>query len=265
MKLKIVIIIILNLLLSSCCTFSKPNKQIISGKDPTRFFSWLIYKESNGVNSIIYNNEYLVILEKLKDDLNKGDYYYFKYLVLVNSRNTENKKDMLKELLIKADLNGNENAGFELYQWYFPLELDKKMKYLDSSAQKGYAFSQFIIGNRYINGEQGFKKDEKKGIDLIRLSAMQGLQRAVDFLAHKINKRYLSTDEYMFWNMMKYIYYNVDEDDNQFVFDIKKINNKNLFCTKVKDYVIKNEIDTNIYSNEVFDSLKILIQCASYF
>jgi TPR repeat protein len=74
---------------------------------------------------------------------------------------------------------------------------EKYQKYILKSADKGFCLAQYFIGRWYGDGQNGFKKDLKKGFDYAHASAKQGFLPATRYIRKALKRHKLPNSEAM--------------------------------------------------------------------
>lgn len=103
-----------------------------------------------------------------------------------------NAMDLLNSVKTAAE-NGSAPAQFYVALWYSaggiyasaPDEA-KSIEYLKKSAEAGYPVAQWFVGVALVNGQAGFTRDEKAGLELIKKAAKQGEKDALGWLQENI-------------------------------------------------------------------------------
>ncbi len=144
-----------------------------------------IYFWGLGNSEIDYKKAFLYYQKSAFLGLNEGKIalstFYFTGIVVA--------KDYKKgyRLLCNAAKNGNKIALArlgEIYKtgkWGLPQNITKAFKFIHAAASKGYNKAQYVLGRMYLAGE-GTKKDKKKGLQWILLSAKNGCVEAEIFI-----------------------------------------------------------------------------------
>lgn len=140
--------------------------------------------------------ELLMCCKKTADPLSQENLkFYGQYVSLFkNSGKTmsENAMNLLNSLKAAAE-NGSSPAQFYVALWYSaggiyapaPDEI-KSIEYLKKSADAGYPTAQWFVGAALVNGQAGFTRDEKAGLELIKKAAVQGEKNAIGWLLENI-------------------------------------------------------------------------------
>lgn len=121
--------------------------------------------------------------------------FYGQYVSLFkNSGKTmsENAMNLLNSLKAAAE-NGSAPAQFYVALWYSaggiyapaPDE-PRSLEYLKKSADAGYPTAQWFVGTALVNGQAGFPRNEKAGLELINKAAEQGEENAIRWLQENI-------------------------------------------------------------------------------
>lgn len=140
--------------------------------------------------------ELLVCSQKTADPLSQDNLkIYAEYVALFKDsgrKMSENAMNLLNSVKTAAE-NGSAPAQFYVALWYSaggiyasaPDEA-KSIEYLKKSADAGYPTAQWFVGTALVNGQAGFTRDEKAGLELIKKAAVQGEKNAIGWLLENI-------------------------------------------------------------------------------
>lgn len=140
--------------------------------------------------------ELLECSKKTADPLSQDNLkIYAEYVALFKDsgrKMSENAMNLLNSVKAAAE-NGSAPAQFYVALWYSaggiyasaPDEA-KSIEYLKKSAEAGYPVAQWFVGSALVNGQAGFTRDEKAGLELIKKAAKQGEKDALGWLQENI-------------------------------------------------------------------------------
>lgn len=140
--------------------------------------------------------ELLECSKKTADPLSQDNLkVYAEYVALFKDsgrKMSENAMNLLNSVKTAAE-NGSAPAQFYVALWYSaggiyasaPDEA-KSIEYLKKSAEAGYPVAQWFVGSALVNGQAGFTRDEKAGLELIKKAAKQGEKDALGWLQENI-------------------------------------------------------------------------------
>lgn len=140
--------------------------------------------------------ELLVCSKKTADPFSQDNLkIYAEYVALFKDsgrKMSENAMNLLNSVKTAAE-NGSAPAQFYVALWYSaggiyasaPDEA-KSIEYLKKSAEAGYPAAQWFVGSALVNGQAGFTRDEKAGLELIKKAAKQGEKDALGWLQENI-------------------------------------------------------------------------------
>lgn len=140
--------------------------------------------------------ELLVCSQKTADPLSQDNLeVYAQYVALFKDSGRKmsgNAINLLNSVKAAAE-NGSAPAQFYVALWYSaggiyasaPDEI-KSIEYLKKSADAGYPTAQWFVGAALVNGQAGFTRDEKAGLELIKKAAVQGEKNAIGWLQENI-------------------------------------------------------------------------------
>jgi TPR repeat protein len=110
-----------------------------------------------------------------------GYYYWEGYAV---EKNLGKAVELYKEAADKGVPDAQLRYAFALLDKNSPhkFNLEEFVKYLTMAADNGNPAAQFNLGDLYYNGKFSIPKDEKKGLDYLKLAAIKDQPRACAML-----------------------------------------------------------------------------------
>ncbi len=232
-----------------------PRYMSIDNKQKSKFlYDWLYYGNPEA-ESI---EKELLLLDEFRESLSEGDYLYYKATILYSSDNPKKSIAFYKE----ADKKGNSSAGLALYEHYiYTSENADAYINLKSSAEKGDATAQFILGNYLMKGVTGYLNENKAlGLKYLIASSMAGDVQALLRLMDNEIFSLMDRDNQVFWNMMYNIYEKEEGIFSKKLFD--KIDNWSGFCEKYLSYCPSASVSKEMLNYEKYKALRrIVLSC----